>query len=70
MILAHQLASGPDAFGQNLPRPSRSIFYNNYGPGLLWKNGTESDVGSQIQPNSGCMLAVMVITGHNQNASK
>ena len=28
MILAHQLASGPDAFGQNLPRPSRSVFYN------------------------------------------
>ena len=41
MILAHHLASGPDAFGQNLTRPSRSdpvlhsIYISSF-PHLIW----------------------------------
>ena len=44
MILAHRLASGPDT---------------QYDLGLFWKNGTRSDVGSQIRSDSGCMLSIM-----------
>ena len=69
MIPAHRLASGLDAFGQNLTRPSRSDLARFYkcDPGhLLRTNGTESDVGKL---DSGCTLAVIAITGRNQNAS-
>ena len=44
-ILVHQLFSGPDTFGPNLARPSRSVLgrfctiWSRYG--LLCKNGTE-----------------------------
>ena len=31
----------------------------------MWEVGP----GTMIQPNSGCTLAIMAITGHNQNAS-
>ena len=40
-----------------------------YDLGRLWKNGTKLDTGSQIWPDSGCTLAVMIITDHYQNAS-
>ena len=54
MIPTHQLASRPDVFGQTLTRPSRSDL-----------------VGfAQSDPDSGCMLAVMAITGCNQNVSR
>ena len=55
----------PDMSDQNMTRPSRSD--------LLWKNGTESDEGSQIQPDSGWMLGMILITaitGLNQNTSE
>ena len=54
----------PDMSDQNLTRPSRSD--------LLWKNGTESDEGSQIQPDSGWMLGItlIAITSLNQNTSE
>ena len=61
MILAHRLASGQDPFD--------TIRQNFFA-----KNGAETDAGSRIQhirvrPDSGCTLAVMAITGRNQNAS-
>ena len=31
----------------------------------MWEVGP----GTMIQPNSGCMLAIMAITGHNKNTS-
>ena len=75
MVLAHRLASRPDAFGQNLTRPSRSD------PGrfcTVWPipslETTElkrmREVGSgiyTIRPDFGCTLAVMAITSRNQN---
>ena len=67
----------------HLARPSRWTLahFAQYDMGLLWKNGTKLEEGSwmwhiwyiyiyTIQPDSDCMLAVMAITGHNQNASK
>ena len=60
MILAHRLASGPDAFGQNLTRPSRQIqaSFAQYDLGLFGKNRTELDTGSQIwHIQSDCILA-------------
>ena len=41
-----------------------------YDPGLLRKKRTESDQAYTLQPDYGCTLAVMAITGYNQNASK
>ena len=44
--------------------------FAQYDLGLFRKNWTELDEGSRIQPDFGSMLAVMAITGHNQNASE
>ena len=66
MIPAHRLASKTDEFSQTLARSSRSDpvgFFH-------WKNGCgKSDPAYTIRPDSGCTLAVIAITGHNQNAS-
>ena len=77
MVLAHRLASGLDAFGQNLTRLSRSD------PGrfcTIWSRPSlenqnriwwgKLDPAYTIWPDSGCMLATMTITGRNQNASQ
>ena len=54
MILAHWLASGLDPFGPNLTQSARA----------------KLDMPAYtIRSSSGCMLAVMAITGRNQNAS-
>ena len=47
--------------------------FAQYDPGLLSKNGTESETRSgirrvTIRADSGCTLAVMAITGRNRNA--
>ena len=75
---AGQLASGPDAFGPNLTGPSRldlgqfcTIWsgpsFEEWNQIRYWK----SDLAyNMIWPNSGCMLAIIAMTGHNQNASK
>ena len=56
-VLAHWLASGPDA------KPGH---IRKYDPGLLLKNGTKLDAGSQIQHiRSGLILAAMTVTGRN-----
>ena len=48
--------------------------FMQYGPGLLWKNSWTGcgklDLAYMIRPNSGCTLAIMAVTGHNQNASE
>ena len=75
-IPSHQLASRPDVFDQTLTRPSRSD------PGQFctiwsilslekqdWIRCGKSDQAYKVWPDSGCTLFVMVITGHNQNAS-
>ena len=72
IIPAHRLASRPDAFGHNPDqavqiRPGsvlRNVIHAFFG-----KNGAETDAVSRIRhintirPNSGCTLAVMLITG-------
>ena len=76
MIPAYQLASRPDAFGKTLTRPSRSDlgrFYHNMIHFFFGKTELNRmrEVGSAYttRPDSGCTLAVMAISGHNQNAS-
>ena len=71
VILASQLASRQICLAKTWPgHPDWiRVGFAQYGPGL-WENGTELDTGSWIQPNSGCMLAVMAITGLYQNTSK
>ena len=55
--------------------PDRTrVGFAEYGPCLLWKNGTETDAVSRIRhvtirPDCGCTLTVMAITGRKQNAS-
>ena len=77
IILAHRLASGPDAFGQNLTRPSRSDprrFCTIWPrPSLETRNRIrcgKSELAYTFCHDSGCTLAVMAITGRNQNASE
>ena len=76
MILAHQLASGPDAFDQTLTRPSRSDpgrFCTIWSTPSLekrsWNGCGKSDPAYTIRPDSGCTQAVMATTGRNQIAS-
>ena len=76
MILALQLASHPHEFGQTLTRLSDWIQAGvaQRDP-VLRKNGTESNVRSQIladmiKPYSGCTLALIAITCCNQNTSE
>ena len=64
-----RLASRPDAFGQTMTRPSRSVpgqFCTVCSmPSLEKRNGIgcgKSDLAYMIWPDSGCMLAVMAIT--------
>ena len=57
---AHQLASRPDVFGQNLTRPFRSDpgRFCTVWPCLLCKTGTEKDEGGRIRHmRSGPILA-------------
>ena len=72
MIPAHWLASRTDEFIQTLTRPSRSDpgqFYTVWPMPSLEKRMREAGSGIYtIRPNSGCTLAIMTITGHNQNA--
>ena len=61
-------------FGQNRTRPSRSNqgrFCTIIRPESKWNQTRcgKSDWVYAIQPDSGCMLAIMTITGHKQNAS-
>ena len=77
LILAHQLASGSDVFGQNLIRPSRSdlgrLCAIESRPSLEewnWIRCRKLDLACTIQPNSGCMLPVLAITYPNQDAFK
>ena len=69
MILAYRTASGPDAFGPNLTRPSRSY------PGrfcTMWSGPSfeersrircgKSDPAYMVRPDSGCMPGVMATT--------
>ena len=74
MIPAHQLASGWDAFG--LTRPSRldpGRFCTIWSMPSLekqsWNGCGKSDPAYTIWPDPGCTLAIMAITGRNQNAS-
>ena len=76
MIPTHQFASRPDAFGQTLTRPSRSdpgrfcvIWSMPSSEKRSWNGCGKSDPVYTIQPDSGCTLAVMAITGRNQNTS-
>ena len=52
VILVHRLASGPDAFGQNLTQSARTKWiwagFSQYYPGRLWKNGAESESGKLV----------------------
>ena len=84
VVLAHQLASRPGPFGQNLTRSariksdlghqigSRSVCTTWSRPSLEkwnWIRCRKSDLTYTIRPDSGCTLAVMAITDHNQKAS-
>ena len=76
MIPAHRLASGPDVFGQTRTRPSRSdpVWFCTIWsmPSLekqSWNGCGKSDPAYTIWPDPGCTLAIMAITGRNQNAS-
>ena len=66
-----------DVFDQNLTRPFRSdlswVCTVWSRPSLEKQNQIgcgKSGLAFTIRPYSGCMLAIMAITGHNQNASK
>ena len=77
MIPTHRLASRPDASGETLTRPSRSDpgrFCTMWSMPSLekwsWNECGKLDPTYTIQPDSGSMLAIMAITGRNQNASR
>ena len=76
MILGRWLASEPDAFGQNLNRPSKldlGWFCVQYDPGFFLEEGNWNRMqedGSSIWFDSGCMLDIIAITGPSQNASE
>ena len=73
MIPAHQLASRPYAFGQTLTRPTISDLgqFCTVWSMPSWKNRIESDAGSWSGIlDSGCMLAMMAITGRDRNTSR
>ena len=70
-------AAGPDAFGPNLARPSRSgpgrLCTIHLLSGLLWKSRIKCRKLNPlytIRPNCGCTLAVTAINCRYQNASK
>ena len=67
VILAHEFASGQDAFAQNLTRPSRSDLDQfcavGSKPSLEESNqtgGGNSDQAYTIRPDSGCTMAILV----------
>ena len=73
LLLAHWLTSRADVFGQNLTRPSRSDpcqFSTCWsGPSSeewSWIGCRKSDPTHTTQPDSGCTLAIMSVTVHNQ----
>ena len=77
VTLAHWLTSRADVFGQNLTRPSRSDpgqFSTCWsGPSSeewSWIGCKKSDPTHTTQPDSGHTLAIMAVTGHNQNTSE
>ena len=74
MIPAHPFASGPDVFGQTLTRPSISgRFCKIWSTPSLgkqkWNGCGKSESGIYDPARSVCTLAIMAITGRNQNAS-
>ena len=77
VFLAHWLASGPDAFDPNLTRPSRfdsGQFCTIWPRPSLEKQNQigcgKSDPAYTTGPDFGCTLAIMAITGCNQNAAE
>ena len=65
------LAPGPEAFGQNLARPSRPDMGQSC---TVWSRLSLEEWNQircrKLGLDSGCTLATMAITGHNQNASE
>ena len=74
-VCQHSSVNRPDEFSQTLARPFRSdpSGFAQYHPGLFCEKTKQKrnwiGCGISIRPGSGCTLAVMAMTGRNQNAS-